>query len=91
MNVIQKKSLNDIKLYTTKSRILQRIPQGFIYELKRVILMMNKKTFNKLDQERLIADILDVLQLNFKLTDKQLRRSYEFHRNQKRLQKYLEK
>ena len=70
---------------------MQRIPQGFIYELKRVILTMNKKTFNKLDQERLIADILDVLQLNFKLTDKQLRRSYEFHRNQKRLQKYLEK
>jgi len=52
---------------------------------------MNKKTFNKLDQERLIADILDILQLNFNLTDKQLRRSYEFHRNQKRLQKYLEK
>ena len=67
------------------------MPVEFTNQLKRVIAMMNKKTFNKLDQERLIADILDVLQLNFKLTDKQLRRSYEFHRNQKRLQKYLEK
>ena len=46
---------------------------------------------NKLDSERLIADILDVLQLNFNLTDAQIRRSYEFHKNQKRLQKYLEK
>jgi len=67
------------------------VPKGFTRELKRVIVSMHKKTFNKLDQERLIADILDILQLNFNLSDKQLRRSYEFHRNQKRLQKYLEK
>ena len=67
------------------------MPKGFTRELKRVIVSMHKKTFNKLDQERLIADILDILQLNFNLSDKQLRRSYEFHRNQKRLQKYLEK
>ena len=67
------------------------MPKGFTRELKRVIVSMHKKTFNKLDQERLIADILDILQLNFNLSDKQVRRSYEFHRNQKRLQKYLEK
>jgi len=67
------------------------VPKGFTRELKRVIVSMHKKTFNKLDQERLIADILDILQLNFNLSDKQVRRSYEFHRNQKRLQKYLEK
>ncbi len=53
--------------------------------------MMNKKTFNKLDQERLIADIIDILQLNFDLTQQQIHRAYEFHRNQKRLQQYLEK
>ena len=53
--------------------------------------MVSKKTYNKLDQERLIADILDTMQYNFNLTDKQVRRSFEFHKNQKRLQKYLEK
>ena len=74
-----------------KSRILQRIPPEFIYQLKRVIKIMSKKTYTKLDQERLIADILDTLQQNFKLSDKQIRRAFEFHKNQKRLQKYLEK
>ncbi len=67
------------------------MPVEFTNQLKRVIAMMNKKTFNKLDQERLIADIIDILQLNFDLTQQQIHRAYEFHRNQKRLQKYLEK
>jgi len=82
---------NHIKIHMNKSRILQRIPPEFIYQLKRVIKIMSKKTYTKLDQERLIADILDTLQQNFKLSDKQIRRAFEFHKNQKRLQKYLEK
>ena len=87
-----KTKLDDrIKIHINKSRILQRIPSEFIYQLKRVIKMMSKKTYSKLDQERLIADILDTLQQNFKLSDKQIRRAYEFHKNQKRLQKDLEK
>jgi hypothetical protein len=80
-----------IKIHVTQSRTLQRLPKEFIHQLKRVIKMMSKKTYNKLDQERLIADILDTMQYNFNLTDKQVRRSFEFHKNQKRLQKYLEK
>ena len=88
----KKTKLDDrIKIHINKSRILQRIPPEFIHQLKRVIKMMSRKTYTKLDQERLIADILDNLQENFELTDKQLRRAYEFHKNQKRLQKFLEK
>jgi len=71
--------------------MLQRLPSEFIHQLKRVIKMMSKKTYTRLDQERLIADILDTMKHNFDLSDKQIRRAYEFHRNQKRLQKYLEK
>jgi len=52
--------------------------------------MLRRKTFNRYEQERLIADILDNLQLNFNLSDKQMRKSFEFHRNQKRLQKFLD-
>ncbi len=44
-----------------------------------------------MDKERLIADILDNVQINFNLNAKQMHRSYEFHRNQKRLQKFLDK
>jgi len=43
-----------------------------------------------MDRERLIADILDNMQINFELSDKQMHRSYEFYRNQKRLQKFLD-
>jgi len=52
---------------------------------------MQGKAFNTREQERLIADILDTLQLNFNLTPRQIRLAYEFHRNQKRLQKFLDK
>ena len=52
---------------------------------------MKGRTFNKYEQERLIADIIDNLQLNFELSDKQILRSFEFHRNQKRLQQFLDK
>jgi hypothetical protein len=52
---------------------------------------MQGRTFNKREQERLIADILDTLQLNFNLTPRQIHLAYEFHRNQKRLQKFLDK
>lgn len=75
----------------SKSRILRRVPREFIYQLKRVIHKMQGRTFNKWEQERLIADIIDNLQVNFKLSDFQIRRAYEFHRNQKRLQKFLDK
>ena len=87
----KKKRPKDIELHINTSRILRRVPREFVYQLKRVISQMIGRSKNKLDRERLIADILDVLQLNFDLTDAQIRRSYEFHKNQKRLQKFLEK
>jgi len=87
----KKKRPKDVDLHINTSRILRRVPKEFIYQLKRVISQMINRSKNKLDSERLIADILDVLQLNFDLTDAQIRRSYEFHKNQKRLQKFLEK
>ena len=87
----KKKRPKDVDLHINTSRILRRVPKEFVYQLKRVISQMISRSKNKLDSERLIADILDVLQLNFELTDAQIRRSYEFHKNQKRLQKFLEK
>ena len=82
---------NEIEIHLDKSRILSRVPKDFIYHLKRVITMLRRKTYSANDQERLIADILDNLQLNFDLSDKQMRLSFEYHRNQKRLQNLLNK
>jgi hypothetical protein len=52
------------------------------------IIKTSKTTF---DKERMIADILDNLQVNFDLTPRQIKQAYDFHRNQRRLQKELEK
>jgi hypothetical protein len=53
--------------------------------------MLIKKTKTPHDRERVIADVLDNLQANFDLSAKHIRQSYEFHKNQKRLQKEIEK
>jgi len=81
---------SNINVYTDKSRILNRFPKEFIYHLKRMLSTIDKKTKTTAEKERLIADILDNLQVNFKLTPKNVRKSFEMHKNQKRLQKLLQ-
>lgn len=82
---------NKIDIYTNKSRLLKRFPKDFIYHMKRMINMMDKKTKNTNEKERIVADVLDNLQVNFKLTPKNIRQSYEMHKNQKKLQNMLKK
>jgi hypothetical protein len=79
------------KVYVDKSRILNRLPKEYIRQLERVIDMLIKKTKTSHEKERVIADVLDNLQANFDLSAKHIRQSYEFHKNQKRLQKEIEK
>jgi hypothetical protein len=50
----------------------------------------SKKKRTISEKQRLIADILDNLMLNFDLTPKQIQRSYEMHRDQRRLKKILD-
>lgn len=78
-------------LAVERSRILKRLPKGYVHQLNRIIDMMDKKTKTSNDKQRMIADMLDTLQLTLKLDPKDIRKSYEFHKNQKRLQKSLEK
>jgi hypothetical protein len=52
--------------------------------------MFGVKAKNVSEKERLIADILDNLQVNLNLSPKHIRKSYEFHKTQKRLQKMLD-
>lgn len=85
-----KSTKSDTKVYVDKSRILKRLPKDYVRQLERIIGMMMKKTKTNHDKERLIADILDNLQVNFDLSAKHIRQSYEFHKTQKRLQKVIE-
>jgi hypothetical protein len=74
-----------------KTRVLQRLPKDYIRHMDRIIQAMDRKTKTKHDKERVIADVLDILQLKMKLTPSEIRKSFEFHKSQKRLQKFLDK
>jgi hypothetical protein len=91
INNLDEAKKSDIKIYTDNSRLLKRFPKEFIHHLRKIVQTMDKKAKNNLEKERLVADILDNLQVNLKLSPKDVKRSYEFHRNQKRLQKILNK
>ena len=82
---------SEIDVFIDKSRMLRQFPKEFIRDLKRIIARIDKKMHTSSQKERLIADILDNLQVNLKLTPKQVKQSFEFHKDQKRLNKYLEK
>jgi hypothetical protein len=78
------------KIDTDKSRVMQRLPKGYITQLERIIDMMSKRARTANEKQRMVADILDNLSANLNLTDKQIRKSYEFFKNQKRLQESIE-
>lgn len=89
-NIIQEKKSN-IDVFVKNSRMLRLFPKEFVRDLKRIITRIDKKMHTVSQKERLIADFLDNLQINLKLTPKQIKQSYEFHKNQKRLQKISNK
>ena len=77
------------KIQADKSRVMKRLPKGYINQLERIIDMIGKKTHNSNEKQRMVADILDNLSVNLKLSDKQIRKSFEFFKNQKRLQESI--
>lgn len=90
-NALSEAKKSEIEVFVDKSRTLRQFPKEFIRDLKRMITKIDKKMQTSSQKERLIADILDNLQVNLKLTPKQVKQSFEFHKDQKRLNKYLEK
>jgi hypothetical protein len=79
---------HDIPVKST--RIFKDLPKSYIKHLLSIISMFSKQKRTSLEKQRLIADILDNLMINFDLTPKQIQRSYEMHRDQKRLKKILD-
>jgi len=73
-----------------KTRIYKTLPKRYLEDMDRIIKAMSTKAKTNADRTKIIADVLDILQLKLKLTPKQIERSYEFHKNQKKLQKYLD-
>lgn len=85
-----KKKSPDATIYVDKSRILKRLPKGYITQLERIIDMMGKRAHTAHEKQRLVADILDNLAVNLNLTDKQIRKSFEFYKNQNKLKSVID-
>ena len=85
-----KKKKSDATIYVDKSRILKRLPKGYITQLERIIDMMSKRAHTAHEKQRLVADILDNLAVNLNLTDKQIRKSFEFYKNQNKLKSVID-
>jgi hypothetical protein len=84
----EKQHTNNV-VHIEKSRILKKVPTQYVKHLEQLITMISKKKYSAAEKQRLIADILDNLFVNFKLNDKQIEKSYEMHKKQKRLHKFL--
>jgi hypothetical protein len=82
---------SDIEIYTEKSRILKQFSPDFLRDLKRIVEKIHKKSLSGSQQVRLVADILDNLQVNMGLTKENVAQAYQYHREQKKLQKYMDK
>ena len=78
------------EIHTKQSRILKDLPRTFITHLNNIIDTFSKKKRTVSEKQRLIADILDNLMVNFDLDVNQITKSYDMHRNQKKLKKILD-
>lgn len=89
--ISEKKSKVSDTIHIDKSRMLKKIPKQYVKHLEQLIASLSKTKYTVAQRERLIADILDNLAVNFKLSDKQIAKSYEFHKEQQRLRKVTKK
>lgn len=87
--LIETKNQPKTDIDTNKSRILKKLPKSVIIDLERLIDKIAKASTTAAEKQRLVADIIDNLVYNLKLTPKQIQRSYEYHKTQKRLQESL--
>jgi len=74
-----------------KTRVLDELPAEFIRHLDKIVKMLDKQAKTSTQKTKIVADVLDILQVKLNLTSHEIRKSYDFHKSQKRLQKYLDK
>jgi hypothetical protein len=92
-NVISEKTKKSKKTVNVieKTRVLDELPAEFIRHMDKIVKTLDKQAKTSAQKAKIVADVLDVLQVKLNLTPAEIRKSYEFHKSQKRLQKYLDK
>lgn len=76
-------------IYVKDSRILKTLPTAYVKHLERLIGVLSKKKHTISQKQRLIADILDNLAINFDISNNQIIKSFEMFKRQSKLKKYL--
>jgi len=79
------------KVYSSNSRVLKRLPSGYIYYLEKIFELMSIRLKTDTEKEHLVADLMDNLAHNFGLTPHQILRSYVYYKNQNKLRNILKK
>ena len=84
--IVEAKKKSKSKVHSNKSRVLKRLPTGYLIYLEKIFTILSGKLHNALEKEHLVADILDNLAYNFGLTPNQILKSYIYYKSQNKLQ-----
>jgi len=76
-------------IYVKDSRILKTLPTAYVKHLERLIAVLSKKKHTAAQKQKLIADIIDNLAINFNITNNQIAKSFDMFKRQAKLKKYL--
>jgi len=76
-------------IYVKDSRILRTLPTAYVKHLERLIAVLSKKKHTAAQKQKLIADIIDNLAINFNITNNQIAKSFDMFKRQAKLKKYL--
>jgi hypothetical protein len=88
---VTRRVITEKTVKSAKPTSLNGLPKDYIRHMEQIIKMMDKTTKTSHEKARIIERVLDVLQVKMQLTPKEIQKSYEFHKSQKKLQKYLDK
>ena len=69
--------------------MLKTLPTAYVKHLERLIAVLSKKKHTPSQKQKLIADIIDNLAINFNITNNQIEKSFDMFKRQAKLKKYL--
>jgi len=73
------------------TKLLTKLPKAYIRHMEQIIKSMDKKSKTPQQKAKIITEVLRVLHTKMQLSPYEIQKSYDFHKSQKQLQKYLDK
>jgi len=88
---VTRRVITESPVKSTKTANISGIPKEYIRHMEQIIKTIDNTIKTPTKRARIIAEVLDVLRVKMQLTPNEIQKSYELHKSQKRLQKYLDK